>query len=97
MAAAVEREAGPDRRADIRRAKGRDAANEFYRAHQVEMDEGASIAWPARFDAKSGETQWEVAIPRSGTAGVSRIVPRTAPGTTSSPWATAGTKCHRIA
>jgi len=41
--------------ADIRKAKGRNAATEFYAARQAEMDAGTAIAWPARFDAKVGE------------------------------------------
>ncbi len=40
---------------EIRRTQGRAAATEFYRHRQSEMDQGARIAWPARFDAKSGE------------------------------------------
>jgi len=34
---------------------GREAATQFYRAHQGDMDRGAPIAWPARFDEKAGE------------------------------------------
>jgi hypothetical protein len=41
--------------AEIRRSQGKAAATEFYRQRQAEMDEGAKIAWPERFDEKSGE------------------------------------------
>jgi len=44
-----------DRYADLRRARGRDAATKFYAAHREEMDRGAAVAWPARFDEKAGE------------------------------------------
>lgn len=30
---------------------GRDQSNEFYREHRAEMDEGAAVAWPERFNA----------------------------------------------
>lgn len=40
---------------EVRRTKGKAAANEFYAARQAAMDAGASIAWEARYDAKSGE------------------------------------------
>jgi hypothetical protein len=41
--------------ADIRKARGREVATRFYAERQVEMDKGAVIAWPARYDAKVGE------------------------------------------
>jgi len=44
-----------DKYADIRRARGKAAANEFYALHRAAMDDGAAIAWPARFDTKAGE------------------------------------------
>ena len=44
-----------DRYADLRRARGREAATNFYAAHREEMDRGAIVAWPARFDEKAGE------------------------------------------
>jgi hypothetical protein len=42
--------------ADVRRRRGKAASNEFYAARREAMDEGARVAWPARFDTKSGET-----------------------------------------
>jgi len=41
--------------AEIRRTQGKGAATEYYRRHQARMDAGSRVAWPARFDAKSGE------------------------------------------
>ena len=41
--------------ADIRKARGREAATRFYADHRAEMDAGAAVAWPARFDEKVGE------------------------------------------
>ncbi len=40
---------------EVRRAQGKVAASEFYRERQAAMDEGAQIAWPHRFDGRSGE------------------------------------------
>jgi len=37
----------------IRDTQGHKAATEYYRRHREEMDAGAVIAWPARFDRKS--------------------------------------------
>ena len=44
-----------DQYAEIRRTKGREAANAYYAAHREVMDRGASVGWPDRFDAKAGE------------------------------------------
>jgi hypothetical protein len=41
--------------AEVRCTQGKAAATEFYRQRQAAMDEGARVAWPARFDAKAGE------------------------------------------
>ena len=41
--------------AEVRRTRGKVAATEFYRQHQAAMDADAKVAWPARFDTKSGE------------------------------------------
>ncbi|MCL2701948.1 MAG: phage terminase large subunit family protein [Phycisphaerae bacterium] len=44
-----------DQYAEIRRAKGKEAATAFYAARREAMDRGASVGWPDRFDAKAGE------------------------------------------
>jgi hypothetical protein len=44
-----------DEYADIRRREGPKAATKFYRKNRTEMDRGAKVAWPARFDAGAGE------------------------------------------
>jgi hypothetical protein len=41
--------------AEVRRTQGKVAATEFYRGRRAAMDAGAKVAWPARFDTKSGE------------------------------------------
>jgi hypothetical protein len=41
--------------AEVRRTQGKAAATQFYLGRQIAMDEGARVAWPARFDTKSGE------------------------------------------
>jgi hypothetical protein len=40
---------------EIRHGQGKAGATDFYRTRQAAMDAGAKVAWPARFDAKSGE------------------------------------------
>ena len=44
-----------DQYAEIRRTKGREAANAYYASHREIMDRGGSVGWPDRFDAKAGE------------------------------------------
>lgn len=44
-----------DQYVEIRRTRGRDAATAFYKQRRAEMDRGAVVAWPDRFDKKVGE------------------------------------------
>ena len=44
-----------DEYTEVRRTRGREAATKFYRRQKAAMDAGSKVAWPARFDTKSGE------------------------------------------
>lgn len=49
---------------DLRRGDGRNTAREFYRSRRPEMDAGASVPWPERFDGERFDSALEEAMVR---------------------------------